>query len=318
MRTIAILFFFFIVLGCNNDPDPKPVAVGVDYTFKKDKKPAIKAEDTVRFKKLERQSDSVIYARLMDFKTKVKESKIQNLKISKKKVKFKLEDVSENYQNFINRIDLPKQSTESTKNQNEESIKLKNTRQYNQNFEDSKRHQVPIKGNKQILDKPKLNSEEVNEMAANFDEALLTVARAQKNNFISIIGAKLKKASNLTTKYSSKVKFPVAQSTYVLKGLSDKNEVVVRYLETRNKEEAREMYEALVQLYEQTSIDENQLISEEIVTDLHESTIMMPMVLSSSRYFGFMITINFKTNHNLDQKLEFYKEYYVSVRFEAD
>lgn len=77
MKAITIIFLSVILLSCKTEPKPK--GIGVDY-IPKDKKvetPTIKPEDADKFKTLKRESDSVIYERLMDFKKDSQSGKIQ-------------------------------------------------------------------------------------------------------------------------------------------------------------------------------------------------------------------------------------------------
>lgn len=87
MKVIAIIFLSLILFSCKPEPEPKPI--GVKYVPKKDREKninalPIKPEDRDKFKTLKRESDSVIYERLMDFEKDSQSGKIQMKKLKDK------------------------------------------------------------------------------------------------------------------------------------------------------------------------------------------------------------------------------------------
>lgn len=351
MRTIVIFMFAAIILGCKQDPEPKHPGIGVDYILKKDrenKKPNIKAEDTANFKTFKKQSDSVIYSRLMDFGDNKQESKIQSLKISESKanvlskeidnqmskkniqnLKLKKpviditgEDIEEGYRKFKERTDRAITAAQKKKQQEASKMFLENLKNNNKPTDQIAPGSVTTAAdNKNTLGKNALmNSEVQGNLSSDFDEALHAVAGDHKNNFANIIGTKIEDKSRIFgIKHNSKVQFPLAQSAYVIKNEKSTNEVIVEYLSTTNKNEAEDFYEALIQLYKLNGIDKTQLICKESKSKYEQSVIMVPGVPESNKNYGLLIIISCSEFHSIDsKKFEAIKNYNVTATFKAN
>jgi len=256
----------------------------------------ISFKDTTALKKMQQQNDSLIYESLLDFKKeKSAKSTIQSLSLKKKSKlpQLSLNDIEDNYKQFISKIDLskPKEKT-STKVQNSTPVKLK--------------------GIKVTL------PEKTNETALLFDEALLKVVKDFKNNFANLKGQKIDTTIDFTN-FESKVKLPIAMNTYYVKrNFGQSAFIEVDYLNTTDVEEAYTMYEALVQLYFSSGVDGNALTSEEITSEYVNITLLVPLVQASSPYADLVIRISQNVVHGIDyDSMVVQKRYQVSVIFES-
>jgi len=256
----------------------------------------ISFKDTSALKKLQQQNDSLIYESLLEFKKeKSAKSTIQSLSLKKKSKlpQASLNDIEDNYKQFISKIDLskPKEET-STKVQNSTPVKLK--------------------GIKVTL------PEKTNETALLFDQALLKVVKDFKNNFANLKGQKIDTTIDFTN-FESKVKLPIAINTYYVKrNFGQSAFIEVDYLNTTDVEEAYAMYEALVQLYISSGVDGNALTSEEITSEYVNITLLVPLVQASSPYADLVIRISQNVVHGIDyDSMVVQKRYQVSVIFES-
>lgn len=302
MKAIALIFLSFILFSCKTDPKPKGIGVVYDPKRKTPGELPIKPGDADKFKTLKRESDSAIYAKLLDFKKEAKKSKIQSLKI-KKKSAVKLENVSKSYKNFVQNINLSDQKIKSFGNNDKNA-----------------NNQETDNNSKYDLKKLDLTSIRVSLMAGHFRNSLLSIARNQPNNFNSLKGAKVVNTdSSGDEKYLCNVQFPASNYTQVIdpKGKT-KNYVFANYLQTADIKEAQNMYKELVKLYTLTGLDGNVFSVEEIKTDLTKMTLMVPMVENSSQYSNLLIKIKSQTNYTISSENKIIKKLYnVGVYFET-
>jgi hypothetical protein len=261
-----------------------------------DKVIKISFKDTTALKKLQQQNDSLIYKSLLDFKKeKSAKSPIQSLSLKKKSKmpQVSLNDIEDNYKQFISKVNLSKPKEETTtKVQNSTPVKLK--------------------GIKVAL------PEKTKQTALLFDKALLKVVKDFKNNFTNLKGQKIDTTIDFTN-FESKVKLPTAVNTYYVKpNFGQSAFIEVDYLNTTDVEEANTMYKALVQLYLSSGVDGNALTSEEITSENVNMTLLAPLVQASSPYADLMIRINQKVVPGIDfDSMIVQKRYQVSVVFES-